>query len=62
MTTRLTPVDIELRGAMTTGMTVADFRAQAPEDCTTSVAVELDHGKFWDLVVDSLERIGEVEL
>lgn len=62
MTTRLTPVDIELRGALTTGMTVADFRAEAPRDCTTSVAVELDHGKFWDLVVDSLEHIGEVSL
>ncbi len=62
MTTRLTPVDIELRGALTTGMTVADFRAEAPADCTTSVAVKLDDGKFWDLVVDALEHIGEVEL
>lgn len=62
MTTRLTPVDIELRGALTTGMTVADLRAPAPPDCTTSVAVDLDRDKFWDLVVDALERIGEVEL
>jgi len=62
MTTRRTPVDIELSGALTTGMTVADFRAPAPEDCSTSVATSLDHGRFWDLVVDSLERIGEVEL
>lgn len=60
MTTRRVPVDIELRGDLTLGMTVADFRAPAPRDCTTSVAVELDHGKFWDLVVDALERIGEV--
>ena len=62
MTTRLAPVDIELRGALTTGMTVADFRAPAPPDCTTSVGTTLDHEKFWDLVYDSLERIGEVEL
>jgi len=62
MTTRATPVDIELRGALTTGMTVADFRAPAPPECATSVATTLDHARFWDLVVDSLERIGEVEL
>ena len=40
-------------------MTVADFRAPAPEDCHTSVAVDLDHAKFWDLVTDALVRIGE---
>ena len=42
-------------------MTVADFRTPAPQDCTTSVAVKLDNDKFWDLIVDSLQRIGEVE-
>ena len=40
-------------------MTVADFRAPAPADCHTSVAVDLDHGKFWNLVTDALVRIGE---
>lgn len=59
MTTRKVPVDIELQGKLTLGMTVADFRAPAPEDCHTSVAVDLDHGKFWDLVIDAIERIGE---
>ncbi len=56
------PVDIELRGTLTLGMTVADFRAPAPPDCNTSVAVDLDHVRFWDLVTDALERIGNVEL
>ena len=42
-------------------MTVADFRAPAPDDCTTHVARNLDHAKFWALVVDALERIGEPE-
>jgi purine nucleosidase len=60
MTTRRAPVDIELSGGLTLGMTVADFRAPAPPDCSTSVAVQLDHDKFWNLVVDALERIGEV--
>lgn len=56
------PVSVELRGELTLGMTVADFRAPATEDCHTSVAVDLDHERFWDLVVDAIERIGEVEL
>ncbi|GIG25885.1 nucleoside hydrolase [Cellulomonas denverensis] len=60
MTTRTVPVDIELTGTLTLGMTVADFRSPAPEDCRTSVAVDLDHQRFWDLVTDALVRIGEV--
>ncbi len=39
-------------------MTVADLRRPAPADCTTQVAVELDHAGFWDVVVDALQRIG----
>ncbi|AJT68999.1 Inosine-uridine preferring nucleoside hydrolase [Streptomyces lydicus] len=60
MTVRRAPVNIELRGELTLGMTVADFRAPAPADCTTQVAVKLDHERFWNLVVDALERIGDV--
>lgn len=59
MTTRKVPVDIELQGKLTLGMTVTDFRAPAPDDCHTSVAVDLDHKKFWDLVTDAIVRIGE---
>lgn len=59
MTTRRVPVDIELHGSLTLGMTVADFRRPAPEDCPTQVAVTLDRDRFWGLVVDALERIGE---
>ncbi|GAB3595147.1 Pyrimidine-specific ribonucleoside hydrolase RihB [Corynebacterium faecale] len=57
-TTRKAPLDVELSGGLTTGMTVADFRAPAPEDCTTQVAVDLDFDKFWGLVVDAVKRIG----
>ncbi|MDR7330887.1 uridine-preferring nucleoside hydrolase UriH [Corynebacterium guangdongense] len=57
-TTRKAPLDVELSGALTTGMTVADFRAPAPADCTTQVAVDLDFDKFWDMCVDAVERIG----
>ena len=56
------PLDIELTGSLTLGMTVADFRAPAPPDCTTQVARNLDHAKFWALIVDALERIGDPEV
>lgn len=56
---RRAPLDVELSGTLTLGMTVADFRAPAPADCTTQVAVALDHAKFWSLVTDALERIGD---
>lgn len=61
METVRVPLDIELTGTLTLGMTVADFRAPAPADCTTQVARNLDHAKFWGLVVDALERIGDPE-
>ena len=51
------PVDVELNGSLTTGMTVADFRAPAPEDCHTKVATRLDAPRFWGLVVDAIDRI-----
>jgi purine nucleosidase len=58
--TRRCPVDIELRGALTLGMTVADLRGPEPsaEECHTQVATKLDFDKFWDLVVDAIKRIG----
>jgi len=59
MQTVRVPLDVELTGTLTLGMTVADFRAPAPDDCTTQVARKLDHPKFWALVVDALERIGD---
>jgi purine nucleosidase len=59
MTVRKAPVDIELRGALTLGMTVTDLRSPAPADCHTQVAVDLDHERFWNLVVDALVRIGD---
>jgi purine nucleosidase len=62
MTIRRAPVDIELSGGLTLGMTVADFRSPPPHDCTTPVAVGLDHGRLWGLIVDALRRIGQVEL
>ena len=54
------PLDVELNGLLTTGMTVADFRAPAPADCHTKVATRLDAPRFWGLVVDAIDRIQKV--
>ncbi|EJD6037113.1 nucleoside hydrolase [Morganella morganii] len=62
MTTRKVPLDVELTGTLTLGMTVADFRSPAPADCLTQVAVKLDHTRFWELVTDALQRIGDVRV
>lgn len=58
MTTRKVPINIELTGTHTLGMTVADFRHPAPENCHTQVAVKLDHHKFWQLIINALKNIG----
>jgi len=59
MTVRKAPLNVELTGTLTLGMTVADFRSPAAADCLTQVAVQLDHGYFWQMVEDALRRIGE---
>lgn len=61
VSTRKVPIAIELTGTETLGMTVADFRGKPPADCPTQVAVDLDFDGFWHLVIDALERIGEVD-
>jgi purine nucleosidase len=58
LTVRKAPLDVELTGTITLGMTVADLRAPAPDDCTTQVATGLDAEKFWALVTDAIRRIG----
>ena len=59
MTVQRVPIDVELTGSLTLGRPGADFRSPAPEGCTTPAAIDLDTGKFWDLIVDALERIGD---
>ncbi|QIL46818.1 nucleoside hydrolase [Vagococcus coleopterorum] len=58
MTVKQVPVDIELNGKLTQGMTVTDFRYPIPENCHTQVAMELDHAKFWGMIYDALRNIG----
>jgi purine nucleosidase len=59
LTTVRVPLDVETTGTLTLGMTVADFRAPAPADCQTQVALSLDKDRFWALIVDALVRIGD---
>lgn len=51
------PLSVELAGTLTRGRTVADFRA-SDQPCSTSVATRLDVERFWDLVVDAVQRLG----
>jgi purine nucleosidase len=59
MRTERAPIHVELTGGHTLGMTVVDLRAPAGIDVTTQVAFDLDHARFWALVVDALQRIGD---
>ena len=52
------PLSVELAGALTRGRTIADFRVLDPSDCNTSVATRLDVERFWDLVIDAVQRLG----
>ena len=58
--TRRCPLDVEIHGELTLGMTVADLRGPEPsaDVCNTQVATKLDFDKFWDLVTEAIERIG----
>ena len=61
LTTRRAPLDVELHGALTSGMTVADLRGDEPaaDECRTQVAVTLDHRRFWNLVLDALRHLDD---
>ncbi|WP_272578214.1 MULTISPECIES: uridine-preferring nucleoside hydrolase UriH [unclassified Providencia] len=55
--TQKAPVNIELQGTLTTGMTVTDFRHPLPSDCHTQVATQLDNDGLWKLFFKSLKRL-----
>jgi purine nucleosidase len=49
-------VEVETAGRWTSGMTVTDFTAGAG-DCNAQVAVAIDSGGFWDLVLEAYARV-----
>jgi purine nucleosidase len=50
-------VAIEIRGEFSSGMTVTDFSGRLGQK-NVQVATRLDVDKFWNLMVDAIERIG----
>lgn len=58
LTTRDAYVAVELKGALTYGATVTDFRDAYGQPHNTQVATVLDVHRFWDLVVDAVTAIG----
>lgn len=59
METIKAPINIELQGALTTGMTVTDFRLPIKAECHTQAATKLDNPQLWDMFIDSLEQLGK---
>lgn len=51
------PIHVEYRGDYTAGMTVTDLRGKVPVDCHTSVALELDRERFWNLIIEAAKRL-----
>jgi purine nucleosidase len=53
------PIVVETKGEHTLGMTVTELRpAHIPNDCRTQAAVTLDADRFWDIVIDAIDRLG----
>ena len=50
-------VAVETRGEFTSGMTVTDFKGRLGPP-NAQVATQLDVDRFWNLMVDAIERIG----
>ncbi len=56
--TRTCPLDVEIRGELTAGMTVADLRFEnAPAGCMTHIGTGLDVERFWDLVAQDIAML-----
>jgi len=55
--TRRAPLDVEIRGRITYGMTVADMRGEEDPECRTRIGTGLDVDRFWGAVEDALRRL-----
>ena len=51
-------VDVELDGRFTRGMTVVDLDGVVDAPANVEVARAVDVDRFWDLMVDSVRRLG----
>jgi purine nucleosidase len=53
-----TAMRIEVTGEHTRGATVIDLAGRTGWQPNVSVGIDLDHGRFWDLVVDAIATLG----
>jgi purine nucleosidase len=49
---------IELTGEHTRGATVVDTTGRTGWEPNAEVGLTLDHGRFWDLLIDAIDRLG----
>ena len=61
MDTRDAFVTVELTGTWTTGMTVTDFSDAYGRPHNTQVATHLDRDRFWDMMIDAIQRLSTPE-
>lgn len=59
MKVRRAPIDVELSGRYTAGMTVADLRGAEPAECHTQAALAIDVDRFWEMMLEAVKRVGE---
>jgi purine nucleosidase len=52
------PMRIELVGDHTRGATVVDTAGRTGWEPNTEVGLHLDHARFWDLLIDAIDRLG----
>jgi len=57
LVTQLAPVDVETRGELTRGMTVADWRGTRKKPSHTEVAIDVDAPRFIGAFLDGMERL-----
>lgn len=57
METVSVPLDVELQGELTRGMTVADFRRPVADGCLTQAAVRLDQKRFWCTLIEAVRNL-----
>ena len=55
---RQVPMAIELVGTHTRGATVIDLMGRTGAAPNATVGTELDHGRFWDLMVGAIDALG----
>ena len=52
------PVSVELVGELTRGATVVDLHGTTGQTANAHVAMELDFDKFWNMLIEAIETLG----